>query len=174
MGKGASGGGKYKRSTHPVVPKSSDRRRTQSASGRLHAEYHRALFAHHPDGTALLDQTGRVVLSNAALGRLIGGVQDQLEGRSFADLLKLAEAARFRGILARAVCGDSESADFVTQGNRLGGSSFDVTLTVIPAVLKGEISGVFVQVREITQLPTTEREQRRIERLNRAILDSLP
>src|SRR5216683_5718707 len=99
MGKGASGGGKSKRSTLPVVPKSSDRRRTQSASGRLHAEYHRALFSHHPDGIALVDPTGRIVLSNTALGRLIGGMQDQLEGRSFTDLLKLAEAARFRDIL---------------------------------------------------------------------------
>jgi diguanylate cyclase (GGDEF)-like protein/PAS domain S-box-containing protein len=122
----------------------------------------------------LVDPTGRIVLSNTAMRRLIGGMQDQLEGRSFTDLLKLAEAARFRDILAGALCGDGDSPNFVTQGNRPDGTLFDVNLTVIPAVLKDEISGVFVQVREITRLPTAEREQRRMERLNRAILDSLP
>src|SRR5258708_26456427 len=174
MRKGASGGGKSKRSTRPVVLKSSARRRTQSSSGRLHAAYHRALFAHHPDGTALVDPTGRIVLSNTALGRLIGRMHDHLQGRSFADLLKLAEAARFRDILARALCGNGDSPNFVTQGNRLDGHPLDLSLTVIPAVIKGKISGGFVQVREIIRLPKEEREQRRTARLNRAILDSLP
>jgi PAS domain S-box-containing protein len=126
--------------------------------GRLHEEYHRALFAHHPDGFALVDPAGRIVLSDAALGRLIGGIQHQLEGDSFADLLKLGEGDRFRGLLTRALYGQSDGyQEFVTQGSRLDGTSFEVSLTVIPAVLNGETAGAFVQVREITRLLRAER-----------------
>lgn len=117
----------------------------------------RALFEHNADPVLNLDRDGGILHANPAAGRLLDLPVDRVLGRRLADLL--SDAARTElDVPLRAA---------LAAGERMGGTEILLgardprahDVEVLPTLVDGEVSGVFVVARDVSA------ERARTERL---------
>ncbi len=127
--------------------------------------------------TILIDATGIVQNSSAALSRLLGHDQEWLEGRQLEELVDSSGVAHWRTALAE-ICGDaigtgtSVTVDVVFI--RRDGSAVPYALTVKNLLDDSTVNGLVVSGHDITDRVAAERALRSANSVLAATLESTP
>ena len=125
--------------------------------------------------TMLIDSSGIVQNSSAAMTRVLGHDQEWLEGRGLEELVDSSDVARWRGALAE-VCGDAnETGTCVTVDvlfARRDGSTVPFAITVKNLLDDPTVNGLVVSGHDITDRLTIERALRSANSVLAATLES--
>ncbi|HTX58779.1 MAG TPA: diguanylate cyclase [Verrucomicrobiae bacterium] len=113
-----------------------------------------ALYDDTPDAIVLYDLAGTVVAANESAQLLAGYSLAELVGKSFRRLVAQSELERVELAVASALAGGTDH--FETSAQHKDGSVVPVEVYVFPAMLDGEISGIFSQARDIVALKSAE------------------
>lgn len=118
----------------------------------------RALFERHVDAVLGLDADGSLLHANPAAARLLGAPASRLIGRPLLDVVPSSHHDELRAALRSALDGRPREDAMVL---RLGHDPpRDVSLVLLPAVVDGEVTGVFVLARDVTEERVREEELR--------------
>ncbi|MCU1376663.1 MAG: hypothetical protein JWO68_3949, partial [Actinomycetia bacterium] len=119
-----------------------------------------ALLVHAPVGIAFLDRDLRFVRANAALGDIAGRSVDEHVGRTLDEVTGRTELAA----IVRNVLDTGEPVvDVAISGRDRDGRPFHVVAGYYPVPgPKGEIEGVGVVVRDVTDVLAADRERERL------------
>ena len=150
-----------------------ERRRWEVAHD-AHAHF-RSLMHNASMLTMLIDASGAVQNSSAAITRLLGHDQEWLEGRELEELVVSADVMRWRGALAE-VCGDAiETGSSVTVDLvfcRRDGSTMPFAITVKNLLADPTVNGLVVSGHDITDRVAVERSLRAANSVLAATLES--
>ena len=164
-----------------VVLRETNRQRDQQ---RLLAEteaWYRAMIEQAPDGMVVVDEDGRIVLSNAAMETLFGYTHQELLGQSL-DRLGLGDLydARVLALPDHAPTAKCSLADRPGRtrsgiGRRKDGREFPIEMGVtrLPAIGTHGVS-LFVAVRDVTERQRAAQEMDRQREILQSILDKAP
>lgn len=125
--------------------------------------------------TMLIDASGIVQTSSAAITRLLGHDQEWLEGRGLEELVDSSDMARWRGALTE-VCGDAlETGSSVTVDlvfARRDGSTVPFAITIKNLLDDPTVNGLVVSGHDITDRLTAESALRSANSVLAATLES--
>lgn len=124
------------------------RREITRRLGRNEQRY-RSLFDQHPDSVHAWDTRGRFVRQNPAATELIGVGPDELATRPWTDFVPVDRHPQIEENFLAALRGEPRS--FETQFLHAAGHRVDVTVTYIPIVVDGEVTGVYQITQDITR-----------------------
>ncbi len=129
---------------------------------RTLAEWHRSLFANHPDGVYEFDLEGRFQRGNAALERITGYSMQELVGCHFNEFI----APGYRELTQAAfdAARTGASRQYETQGTHADGHVYHLEVTNFPVTVEGEIVGVYGICHDITHRKRQEAELRLLQR----------
>ncbi|WP_409305240.1 EAL domain-containing protein [Peribacillus sp. SCS-155] len=111
---------------------------------------YKSVIDHNLDAIFSLDQKGVILSANPASYQIIGYTQKQLTGRSIFHLLEDEDVPHFQRRFKETMDGYSKECQhcrFIHKKGRL----LRVHLKTIPIVIHGEINGVYVIMRDITE-----------------------
>jgi PAS domain S-box-containing protein len=144
----------------------SDRKRAEQSLAEQTA-YLNTLVEVSPLGIVVLDESGRIRLSNSALERLFLYSHDELKGASLEDLLVpedlVAEASRYTK-----ACLGGESVHFTTHRRRRDGTLLDVEVHGVPLAIPGkspEVLGLYHDITKRRQIEAEMEERHRLAAL---------
>ncbi|MCL6548085.1 MAG: PAS domain S-box protein [Alicyclobacillus sp.] len=150
----------------------SEQRRTERMLLESQERY-QSLLARHPDGVFALDLRGRYTEVNPAYERWLGRPREQLIHRDFRESFVFPEdVARATELFERALRGEVLQAvefPFHTENGACG----VVSVTTAPIVLHGQLSGVYVVVREITDWVRVRHQLCESEARYRSLVENL-
>lgn len=149
----------------------SERKKTEEAF-RLSEERYRSILAASPDGIAIADMSGRLVMASPAAHRIFGyGVGDFL-GRSLAELLCPEDRARGAENL-RSLTYDRPQPPREYRAVRSDGGLVDIEINgqyILDA--KGQPAQIVFVVRDVTERKETEARLHASDRRHSVILDT--
>jgi PAS domain S-box-containing protein len=118
---------------------------------------YRSLFEHNPDAIFSLDLEGRVASANPATAHLSGHEPDELTGTPLWPLVLPADRDRARELFALAAAGEPQHAE-VAIAHR-SGRRVDLSATLVPILVEGEILGVYCIAEDVTERKRAEAER---------------
>ena len=140
-----------------------DRKRAEQSLAEQTA-YLNTLVEVSPMGIAVLDSSGRIRLSNTALGKLFLYSQPELQDGSIEDLIVPANmVAESCGHLQ--ACLGGQSLHFTTQRRRRDGALLDVEIDAVPLAIPGKPPEVLALYHDITERRQIEAEMEERHRL---------
>ena len=126
--------------------------------------YLNTLIEISPLGIAVLDQEGRIQLSNSALERLFLYTREEMHQASFHQLLvpedRLVEAEHFTEECLRGC-----TVHFITRRRRRDGSSLDVEVYGVPVSIPGKPANILALYQDISARVQAEAEMEERHRL---------
>ncbi|HZZ39567.1 MAG TPA: PAS domain S-box protein [Acidobacteriaceae bacterium] len=140
-----------------------DRKRAEQSLAE-HTAYLNTLVEVSPMGIAVLDEAGRVRLSNTALERLFLYSHQDLDGAFLHDLVVPEEMDRdSRGHMSACLAG--QSVHFTTRRRRHDGALLEVEIYAVPLDVPGEPREVLALYHDITERRQIEAEMEERHRL---------
>ncbi|MCY0870149.1 MAG: diguanylate cyclase, partial [Firmicutes bacterium] len=121
----------------------------EAGRARMSEMRFRSLFEHNPDPVCALDLTGNIEEVNPSVQRVIGFRPENLIGRNLASLF--AESKRLdwqalrRGLVAE------EQGQFEVVLDHPDGRQLELSVTSVPIVVDGKVSGTFVIGKDMTE-----------------------
>jgi two-component system, NtrC family, sensor kinase len=141
----------------------SDRKRAEERLAEQSA-YLNTLFDVSPLGIVVIDEDGRIRMSNTAFERLFLYTRDQLQGASLCDLFAPGDLAAESRRLTRE-CLDGRSVHFITRRQRRDNTSVDVEIHGVPLVVPGKPRSILALYHDITARTQIEAEMAERHRL---------
>ncbi len=133
-------------------------------------ERHKSLLEHNADAIAVVCTQGKYLHINPAFEKMTGFSIEMVQGHEFGFSMPHKEGLRARALFKKALSGDPQRMEFPVRC--LNRSVIDMVITAVPIVVRGEIVGVYLIGRDITQSKKAEAELRaaklEAERANRA------
>ena len=117
----------------------------------------RLAFTHSPVGMGMMNNAGRLLQVNPALCNMLGYSEQELHGRTFADLVSPERQAEQRDRIARLFRGESEPSSAEWQFLRKDGSAIWVILSLAPA--DGEVVGETLAVGHVQDISTRKQRE---------------
>ncbi|WP_273143411.1 EAL domain-containing protein [Halomonas sp.] len=133
-----------------------------ASSHRVLSEWHRSLFANHPDGVYEFDLKGRFQRSNAALTRITGYPEEALVGRHFNEFINPAHRELTQAGFNTARNGGYYQ--YETVGVHRDGHTYQLEILNFPVSVDGKVVGVYGICRDITVRKQEEESRRLLER----------
>ncbi len=130
---------------------------------------YRSLVEHNPSAVCSFDMTGRLVAVNPATLQVTGFAEDELLSLWFWDIVVSGDRGRMRALFQRAVTGDPQYAE--TAIAHRSGRRVDLSVTLVPTVVHGQLIGVHCIAEDISPRKRAEAEREAAllrERLARA------
>jgi two-component system cell cycle sensor histidine kinase/response regulator CckA len=124
---------------------------------------YRSLFENHPDAVFSLDCTGRFQAANPACSALCGYENEEMLGQAFDPLLVPEQVETVYAQLNRALHGSATTFDLTLRHK--SGRHVEVSLTYIPVIVGGEITGVFGIARDLTDQRELEAQLRQAQKM---------
>ncbi|MFC2992493.1 EAL domain-containing protein [Halomonas tibetensis] len=133
-----------------------------ASSHRALFEWHRSLFANHPDGVYEFDLEGRFQRGNAALTRISGYPEEAFIGRHFNEFVD----PTYRDFTQACfdVARQGGSRQYETMGKHRDGHAYQLEVLNFPVSVDGEVVGVYGICRDITARKEEEASHRLLER----------
>jgi diguanylate cyclase (GGDEF)-like protein/PAS domain S-box-containing protein len=113
-----------------------------------------ALYDDTPDAVVLYDMTGLVVAANLSAQMMVGYTLEELVGTRYTKQVDPEDLDRVNVAVESALSGGSDH--FETHAMHKDGSIIPVEVYVFPAIVDGEIVGIFTQGRDIVALRSAE------------------
>ena len=117
----------------------------------------RLAFMHSPVGMGMMDSAGRLLQVNPALCKMLGYSEQELHGRTFADLVSPERQAEQRDRIARLFSGESEPSSAEWQFLRKDGAAIWVILSL--ALADGETLGEIQAVGHVQDISTRKQRE---------------
>lgn len=133
-----------------------------ASNHRALAEWHRSLFANHPDGVYEFDLDGRFQRINAALTQISGYPEDALIGRHFNEFIDPAYRARTQ--TGFNVARHGGWYQYETVGTHRDGSPYRLEILNFPVSVDDKVVGVYGVCRDITARKQEEESRHLLER----------
>ncbi|WP_027961208.1 EAL domain-containing protein [Halomonas halodenitrificans] len=133
-----------------------------ASSHRTLSEWHRSLFANHPDGVYEFDLKGRFQRGNAALTRITGYPEEALIGRHFNRFIDPAYRELTQAGFNTARNGGHYQ--YETVGVHRDGHTYQLEILNFPVSVDGKVVGVYGICRDITVHKQEEESRRLLER----------
>lgn len=139
-------------------------------------EKYRLLAEHSADSICTLDLDLKITYASPSVRQLHGFEPEQLEGRSFAELLEPSEAATVTSILHGILSGDSNDPERLRVHLRSADATYVVTECNISALRNDlhQLVGLLLVWRDIAEREQTEEALNQEKQLVKALLDSIP
>ncbi len=141
----------------------------QDVSDRVEAERrlsesqqrYASLSEHNPDGVFSMDLEGNLLTANPSMQEITGYSQEELLEKSLAPLVAPEDLTRVTGYFEKAVRGEPQNFEsvMVCKDDR----RVEVSATLVPAVVQGDLVGVYGIVEDISYRVEAERERRESE-----------
>jgi len=129
---------------------------------RLSEQRYRSLFEHHADAILSFDINGKLVNTNNQFGLLYGYGADDLRNMDMRSIIEPSAIPKATECFLACLSGTTSHID-MTVIHRLG-HRIDVSVTFVPMMTGGEIVGVYLVSKDITD---TKQHKKEIERLHR-------
>lgn len=130
--------------------------RRQVRSRREAQERFESLFEHNVDAVASVDLEGHIREVNPAFESLCGRDAEEVEGEPFASLLVSADRDRAEKHLREAMEGHAHTLQ--TAMMRPDGERVELELKSVPAIVGGEVRGVYQIAKDVTAFKEFEEE----------------
>ena len=117
----------------------------------------RLAFMHSPVGMGMMDNAGRLLQVNPALCKMLGYSEQELHGRTFADLVTPERQAEQRDQIARLFGGEPEPSSAEWPFLRKDGSAIWVILSLAPA--DGEVVGETLAIGHVQDISTRKQRE---------------
>ena len=117
----------------------------------------RLAFTHSPVGMGMMDSTGRLLQVNPALCSMLGYAEQELRGRTFADLVSPERRQDVRDRTALLFGGEPESSSGESHFLRKDGSEIWVILSLAPA--DGEIVGESLAIGHVQDISSRKQAE---------------
>ncbi len=155
-----------------AVERAAARQQAVEAALRDSRERYRLLIESFPDAVVLYDPDGRVVYVNQAFVDTYGWQREEWLGRKI-DFVPPEETEKTRNAIDRVLAG--EDLVLETRRNTRDGRTLDVRIRPAPfRAPDGELLGVYVIHRDVTEKKRRERALRESEERYRKLLDASP
>ncbi len=116
----------------------------------------RSLFAHNPDGIALLSTDGVILDLNAAAATVSQRPREQIQGQNFRLFLQGTDLERGWAFFRRAV--DGETVNYEIASTRGDGSPLHLETTLFPKYAQGLVVGVYCAFKDISERKIAQRK----------------
>ncbi|MBS3803566.1 MAG: EAL domain-containing protein [Oleiphilaceae bacterium] len=126
------------------------------------SEWHRTLFANHPDGVFTFDLEGHFLSCNRAVENISGYPAEQILGIHFNRLVEPDYRAQNQAAFDRARSGDVIT--YETMGAHASGNAYFLEITNFPVMIRGKIVGVYGICRDISDRKQQDSELRQLQR----------
>jgi PAS domain S-box-containing protein len=137
--------------------------RDAAEQARLAAEASfRLAFVHASVGMAVIDSTGRLLQVNPMLCTMLGYSEDELLGRTFADLVGPERQHEVRERIARLFSGEPEASSAEWRFRRKDGSAIWVILSL--ALADGEVVDETLAIGHVQDISTRKRAEDELRR----------
>ncbi|RLQ90617.1 EAL domain-containing protein [Falsibacillus albus] len=111
---------------------------------------YRSIIDHNMDAVFSLDRNGEILEANKASGSLLGFSEEDLIGCSIYDFVIEEEVFAIKNVLEHCLSGESIEKSACWLSNKRGHQLL-VHLKSIPIIIDGEIPGIYLIVRDITE-----------------------
>jgi diguanylate cyclase (GGDEF)-like protein/PAS domain S-box-containing protein len=115
-----------------------------------------SLFAHNPDGIALISAEGIILDINKAVSTLSGRPREQIVGQNFQVFLSGHDLERGWSFFRRAI--DGESVHFEISSTRGDGTPLHIETTLFPKYAQGVVVGAYAAFQDITERKLVHRK----------------
>jgi len=117
----------------------------------------RLAFMHSPVGMGMMDNAGRLLQVNPALCKMLGYPEEELHGRTFADIVSPEHQQDVRDRTARLFSGEPQPSSTEWPFVRKDGSAIWVILSLAPA--DGEVVGETLAVGHVQDIGTRKQAE---------------
>ena len=114
-----------------------------------------SLSEHNPDGVFSMDLEGNLLTVNPAVQKITGFTKEELLEKTLVPLVALEDLTRLTGHFERVVRGEPQN--FESSVMRRDGHRVEVSAALIPAVVQGELVGVYGILEDISERVEAER-----------------
>ncbi|MFB9864631.1 PAS domain S-box protein [Rufibacter immobilis] len=121
---------------------------------------YKSLFEHHPDAVFSLDRTGRIQGVNTSGCQLLQQEENTILHHHFNRFIHPRQQANCRQLFQNSISGTSYYLDTVFLDHRE--RRIDISLTLIPILVDGQVEGIYGIVRDISVAKETERELQKL------------
>ncbi|MEK8132490.1 EAL domain-containing protein [Paenibacillus filicis] len=115
---------------------------------------YKSLFDHHPDIVCWVDLQGRLIQANDAIHKVAGYSLSQLPRMLLSSLIASEDRVRAMEHFEAAKQGKPQS--FEVQALHADGSHLDLYVTYIPMYVSGQIVGIYIVAKDVSQEKETE------------------
>src|SRR5450755_2395261 len=130
----------------------------------------RLAFIHSPFGMGMIDNSGRLLEVNPALCKMLGYSEQDLHGRTFADLVSPARQQEERDRTARLFNGETEPSSAEWQFLRKDGSAIWVILSLAPA--DGEVVGETLAIGHVQDISARKQSEDELRHSRERLADA--
>jgi two-component system sporulation sensor kinase A len=133
---------------------------------------YQCLLKYNPDGVCALDLAGRYTDVNEAYERLVGYSRAELLGRDFREVNIFPEDVSLADqLFQEALNGKSlENVEFTVR--RKDGTRVEVSLTSAPILVRGELLGLYVIIKDVTEQKRSRQKLMQSEERYRRLVES--
>ncbi len=135
-------------------------------------QHYRSLYEQNPDAVYTFDLEGRFVEANPACEALTGYAIEELQGTPFLDLIVPEDRARADAAFVAARQGKPAHDELAIRHK--SGRRVSLSVTKIPIVIDGSVTGVFGIAKNITERKAMETALRESEDRFRTIAETSP
>ncbi|RHW36727.1 EAL domain-containing protein [Lysinibacillus yapensis] len=116
--------------------------------------FYRSLFEHNPDIVLYLDREGVIAKAHQNLSRIMGYSVEDVSVVPLINYLPMHEQDRYRKNFLDVLNGDPKSME--TLFIHSDGKHIPINMVLIPAIVEGQVTGVFVIIKDQSELQSIE------------------
>jgi diguanylate cyclase (GGDEF)-like protein/PAS domain S-box-containing protein len=118
----------------------------------------RSLFDYHPDGVALVDAGGAIVLANRAISEMTGRPLEELALRQLDALFTADQADALRTKIAHTIAG--ATTEFDSRIVDRDGAEKEVLIKTVPVYVEAKVTGAYLIAKDVSAQKDAERDAR--------------
>ncbi|WP_303802636.1 PAS domain S-box protein, partial [Alicyclobacillus macrosporangiidus] len=131
-----------------------------------------SLMKYNPDGVCAFDLTGKYTDVNDAFQKLVGYTKDELIGRRYRDLILFPEDVPLAKRLFRAVLNGESQQNVEFAVRRKDGKRVEVSVTTAPILVRGELVGLYVILKDVTEHKLSRQKLMQSEERYRQLIEN--
>jgi len=121
----------------------------EAGRARMSEMRFRSLFEHNPDPVCALDLAGNIEEVNPSVQRVIGFRPEEILGRNLVSLFEHSERLDWQSLRQGLLTG--EQGQFEVVFDHRDGRQLEMSVTSVPIVVDGSVSGTFVLGKDMTE-----------------------
>ncbi|MEI4771992.1 diguanylate cyclase [Psychrobacillus sp. FJAT-51614] len=131
--------------------------------------FYRSLFEHNPDIALYLDRESVIAKVNQNLSKVMGYSVEEVSVTPLINYLPKSDQDYYQTLFLKALSGEPKSMETFFKHNN--GKSIPINLVLIPAIIEGKVTGVFVIIKDKSETQKIENSLLESEEKFRGIVE---
>lgn len=131
-----------------------------------------SLMKYNPDGVCALDLTGKYTDVNDAFEKLVGYTKGELIGKDYRELIVFPEDVPLAERLFRAILNGESQQNVEFAVRRKDGKRVEVSVTTAPILVRGELVGLYVILKDVTEHKLSRQKLMQSEERYRQLIEN--